>query len=290
MIPSELAQGTFIGETHYMNPNIKLLTVATKEISGSALERWELTARYYGYNYEILGRTESWKGFNTKIRSYYNKLQEIAEPYTVLTDSTDVFFCGSSTELYDKFIQSGKNIIIGGELEVYYPGGKHDKDLIRSHFLSIKESDQAFPNSGFIMGRTDSLIKLMELHLDYSDDQAACFDTIFENKTSVSIDYNTSLIGNIPNYHNESSSFQKAANYFIFDSKIGRYKNIYNGETPVVLHFPGKNWKIMQDFYIISQHDNVASQSSTSSDAGWIFLAIIVAIIIIVMFIAFINI
>lgn len=289
MIPYELARGTFMGETHYVNPNIKLLTIATREVSRSAFERWESTAKYYGYNYEILGQSESWKGFNTKIRTYYDKLRVTTEPYTVLTDCTDVFFCGSSTELYDKFILSGEDIIIGGELEVYYPGGKHDKELIKAHFESFKQSAQAFPNSGFIMGKTNSLVKLMEIHLNYSDDQVACFDTIFENKANISIDYNTTLVGNVPNYHDKPASFRKAVDYFIFDSKIGRYKNVNNDETPVVLHFPGKNWQVMHEFYTVSQHDNINLQSANSSQTGWIFLAIIIAIIIIILFVIFIN-
>jgi hypothetical protein len=279
MIPCELAIGTFMGENYGINPNIKLLTVATKEINKSSYEKWELTANHYGYNYEIIGRNDSWRGFGTKLKLYNQKLQNVTEPYTVLTDCTDLFFCGSSTELYDKFIQSGKDLIIGGELELYYPGGKHNKDHIRTHFESIKESPQAYPNSGFIMGKTENVRKLMEINQEYIDDQAACFDTIYENKLPLVIDYKTSLIGNIPNYKENT---YKAVGYFEFDPKLKRYKNVTNGETPVVLHFPGKNWHVMQEFYNISQSELTTDQSDTNTATGWIFIAIVIILIVII--------
>jgi len=280
MIPCELAIGTFIGEHYPINPNIKLLTIATREISKSAYEKWEKTAQHYGYDYEIIGQDTSWKGFGTKLKLYYQKLQTVTEPYTVIADCTDLFFCGSSDELYDKFINYGKDLIVGGELELYYPGGKYNKNLLTSYFQLIKESPQSYPNSGFIMGTTESVRKLMEINQEYHDDQVACIDTIYENKIPLAIDYKTSLIGNIPNY---GENTYKSVGYFKFDPKLRRYRNFITGEAPVALHFSGKNYHIMQQFY--NNQSDILMNQPDSNATGWIFLGIFILIIILIIII-----
>jgi len=275
MIPAELAQGTFIGEKYPINRNVKVLTVATREIAQRSYNKWETSAKYYGYDYEVLGRDHKWDGYGTKIRVYHEALKRITASHVALTDCTDLFFCGSSNELYDKFIATGKDIIVGGEIKIYYPGGKHHINIMKNHFTSIKESAQAFPNSGFIMGKTSEVLRLMELHIDYADDQGACFDTIYENKAPLVIDYKTHLIGNVPNYRSENNL---SVSYFEYDAVLHRYKNRTHNTTPVVLHFPGKNWQIMQEFYSNSQFD-LTNQNNTGFNAGWIFIGIIIVII-----------
>lgn len=280
MIPVELAQGTFIGENYGIHPDIKLLTVATKEISPSSYERWETTARHYGYNYEILGRNESWKGFRTKTILYNQRVKTITEPYTILTDCLDLFFIGSSHEIFDKFIKSGKDVIIGGEMEIWYIKGKYDKHEIKSFFSTLANGNtQAYPNSGFIMGKTEVIRKLMEINVSHEDDQAACFETIYENKLPLSIDYDTSIIANVPNY---KENYEKAVKNFEFDDKLKRYRNKHSNELPVVLHFPGKNMQVMQEFYVISQPD-LATQSNTTTttNTGWILIGVVLLLIII---------
>lgn len=274
MIPYELSRDTNMRELYPINNNIKVLTVATKEISSSIYQRWETTAKHFGYNYEILGTKQSWKGFGTKIELFYERLQSITEPYTLLVDCTDVFFCGSANELLDKFINNKKKIIVGGELEIYYPKGKHHAHVIKAFFQSRQESLQCFPNSGFIFGETHLVKKLMELHLGYSDDQAACFDTIFENKMDLSIDYNTDFIGNIPNYKERNNV---GIDYFEF--KHGRYTNKVSGSNPIALHFPGKNWHTMHTFY--SKCNIMSIADPKTSNFVWIIFAIIVLVLIV---------
>lgn len=281
MIPCELALGTFIKENYPINNNIKVLTVATKEISKMTYERWETTAIHFGYNYEILGREESWKGFGTKFKLYYKKLKTVTEPYTVLTDCTDLFFCGSSQELFDKFIRLNKDIIVGGEPEVWYRNGKQKIELLQSYFNKIKQSSQVYPNSGFIMGKTNILRNFLELYLDYKDDQAACFDAMYEDKAPITIDYNTTLVANIPGYKNQSEVLSN----FTFDTNLKRYKNIKTGELPVIFHFPGNNKFVMQEFYIISQPDLAVESQSSNTQSGWVFLGIIFILFIILMII-----
>lgn len=281
MIPAELALGTFMGENYPINPNIKVLTIATREIVESSYERWETTARHYGYNYEILGRKEKWTGFGTKIRIFHEAVKSVTEPYVLLTDCTDLFFCGSSDELYHKFITNyisqNKDTVVGGEINLYYPGGKHDPSVIQTYFQNIKESPQALPNSGFIIGKTEQVLRLLTLHIDYKDDQVACIDTIYEGKFPLFIDYKTELVGNVPNYKANNS---KSVGYFEYDSTLNRYKNKLHGTLPVVLHFPGKNWQVMQEFYTTTQSELVPKSSTTN--AGWVLLGILILLIIIV--------
>lgn len=276
MIPAELARGTYIGEHYPINPYIKLLTVATKEIFDSSFQRWETTAKYYGYDYKILGRDKPWSGFGSKIGIYCEGLKDVTAPYVILTDCLDLFITGSSDELYEKFIRENKDIIVGGEMMMWYPKGKNDPSKIKEYFESIKESPQAYPNSGFIMGRTPDILKLMTLHLSHDDDQAACFDTIYENKLPVAIDYKTALVGNIPDYHGKMDA---ALDYFEYDIVTGRYKNTLHGTTPVFLHFPGKNMPYFQEFYV-NTHYELMTQETTIYNVGWIILAVIIMLIV----------
>ena len=199
-LPYELAVGTKIRVGYSINKHIKLLTTATKEIPDSDIEKWLESAIYFGYDFEILGREEKWKGFVSKTINHYNALKRMGDKYVLLTDCTDLFFAGSAHEMYDKVVAAGFPLIVGGELEPWYSNGKSDLKLMKKFFKSIQRSPQAFPNAGFIMGRRDRLLKMLEIHLDYKDDQVACFDTIYENKMELEIDYETKFVCNIPSY------------------------------------------------------------------------------------------
>jgi len=251
MIPYELSLGTFMTQKYHVNPNIKLLTIATKEINPKHYYKWETSAKYYGYNYEIIGKDTKWSGFNTKIKLCIDNLKKVKEEYTLITDCTDVFFCGSSDELYDKLISSKKDVLVGTELKIWYNGGKYSHNDLYKYFNDIKESEQKFPNGGFIVGKTKELIKVMELISEYKDDQVGYFDIVYDKRYHLSLDYETTLVGNIPNYKDHTLS----PNYFIYDENLNRFKNRYNDETPIALHFPGSNFYYMQEFYNIVNSD-----------------------------------
>ena len=276
MIPSELAQGTYIGENYPINPNIKLLTIATKELFDSTFKRWEITAKHYGYDYEILGRDTVWKGFSTKIGIYCNALKNTTTPYVVLTDCLDLFITAPSDELYHKFISQNNDIIIGSEMMLWYPNGKNNSIDINNYFNSIKQSPQAYPNSGFIMGKTSEVLKLMTSHLSHFDDQAACIDTIYENKFPISIDYRTEFVGNIPDYHGKMDD---SLSYFEYDSVLNRYKSKLHGTMPVMLHFPGKNKSSFLEYYT-NTHSEFLSQENNVSNIGLILFIILIILII----------
>ena len=85
----------------------------------------------------------------------------------------------------------------------------------------------------------------MELISEYKDDQVGYFDIIYEKRYPLSLDYSTKLCGNIPNYKDNMIS----PNYFVYDKSINRYKNRFNDEMPIALHFSGSNFYYMQEFY-----------------------------------------
>lgn len=292
MIPVELATGTYMGEHYPVNNNIKVLTVATKNLAKSTYQSWENTARHYGYNYEILGQNTDWKGFQTKIKLYHERLLTVTEPYTVLVDSTDVFFCGSADELFDKLCDSKTDVIVGGEYELYYPehkGGKYSREQLTSHFENKAHQTSRFIylNSGFIVGKTTALRKLMRVHLDeqYQDDQVACIDSMYQQIVPITLDYATRIIGNVPNY-----GTREHVKCFEYDKDQGRHRNNISGEYPIAFHFPGKNWHAMHEFYNISQRDAFTTTPVTpgsSVNTGFIFFVVIIVIIIVLLLLFF---
>lgn len=281
MIPYELALGTSMTEPFPIEPRVKLLSIATKEIHSAVYEPWETTARHYGYDYEILGRKSSWTNFGTKTKACYEKLLTVTHPYTAITDCTDLFFCGSATELCDKFIEFDVDVVVGAEMDVHYLGD-NNKDLLRDFFNERRESAQVFPNGGFLMGKTESMRKLLEFHLEYADDQAALFDTIYEDKFPITLDYHTALVGNIPKY---KINPERAIKYFEFDEDRRRYRNVHSHEYPVVLHFPGKHWDAMRQFYYNTRINTIEPLISDPYTNGlWIFIIIVALVAILIFF------
>lgn len=280
MIPYELARGTHMGMNYAVNPKVKLLTVATTEVGDSSFAKWRSTATYYGYDWDVLMRRERWGGFSTKIRGLHQALKATTAPYVVFTDCTDVFLSGSSFEIMEKWLADGAKLTVGGEMQMHYPQGHNDYNKVKKYFEGMRESEQQFPNSGFLMGRTEDMIALMDIHLGHEDDQAACFDTIYEEKFPLVIDYKTNLVGNVPNYHELN---HLAVGYYELDPVMNRYRNKIAGTYPCVFHFPGKNSAPMQEFFVKSQPVIVANEAANSSGSqvGWILLAILLVIIVI---------
>lgn len=282
MIPHELCIGNFINVDYPINPNVKLLTYASKEIREEALGYWLKSTQHYGYDYSLLGRDEDWKDFSLKTKACYYEILKCEHPIIVITDSTDFFITGSSYELERKFLSTNKNILVGSEMFLHYVKGKNSKEEVKKHFESIKRSEQAFPNGGFIAGKRDFILKYLKLHFDYADDQAAMIDTIFEKKLDVNIDYENVLIGNVPNYGMKNSL---AINYFTFDAEKRRYTNLKEGTYPVMLHFPGKNFGPMYNFFKESNANLLAYINCKSWNYMYSLTTFIIILILLILFV-----
>ena len=275
MIPYELAQGTKMSYNYPIDPRVQLYAVSTIEVAPHTYERWKSSAIYYGFQPQVLCSDQTWKGFQVKIRGLYQGVKNCTSEYVVLTDTSDVYFQGSSTELCDKFINKfinlNQDIIVGGEQIMYYPIATYDKKTVDDYFDGIKQGPQCYPNTGFVMGKTKSVLALLESIYDKHDDQAAIIDVFFEGKQPITIDYRTELIGNIPKYPGGFGN-----DYFVLDEKTKRHVSTLHGTSPIVLHFPGKNFSIMDQYYNQGVYDS-------SAENNWYWLLIILAILIIVL-------
>lgn len=280
----DIATNNVKAPPHNICKQIKLLTVASINITGSQFEKWEFTAKAYGYNYEILGRDNIWMGFTTKIKLCHARLNTITEPITVISDCTDVIITGCSDELYTAFMSMGQDIIVGGESMPYYINGSYTQNKVAPYFDSIRQSDQKYPNGGFIMGYTKALQGLFQHIIHRKDDQAAYFDTIYDHKVNIAIDYHTKLVGNMPNYHHFHIISE---NYFEYDPVLGRYKNRCNQNTPIFLHFPGKYTNIMNYHYETIYALPISNNSASSQYFNWWSFSIIIVLIIIILLLVY---
>lgn len=287
MVPYELALGTEMHAPYAVNPDLKVLTLATMEVPESRISRWLRTADYFGYDYDVLCRGDKWGGWNKKIRHCYEAMKKVDKPYTLICDCTDIFFAGSSHEMVRNFTEAGHNIMVGGEMYVHYQKGHNDREEVANYLDGIKQSPQRYPNGGFIMGRTSELLKLFQINLDYQDDQAGYFDAMYEHKIPMTIDYRTVLVGNVPNYRDKMA---ESVGYYEYDPVLHRYRSKIHGTYPCAFHFPGGNWDPMQEFYVkgvpcVAAAANASGTSSASTvdgeTAAWIIIVILVVLLII---------
>lgn len=228
------------------NYKLKMLFVATKEIQVESYSKLVNTAEFYGYNYEAIGRDKQWIGFHTKLLLFHDYILNNQHEYYLMVDASDVIMTASSHELLERFISSGKDIIVGSEWELCYPKGRHDREVILDYFETRKKSEFKFPNTGFIIGKRDKLLQYFSHTTGYLDDQGACIDVIYENKAQIDIDYDTEFVGNVPHYHYDT---HPVFYEFQFDKKYNRYYNKTTKMMPCCFHFPGKEWRKMNECY-----------------------------------------
>lgn len=222
--------------------NLMVLTVATKEVSIDKISQWIYTVNKFGYKYNILGRDQTWNGFSTKITLYLDELKKIADKYVCVVDCTDLFFCGYWWETLIK-ISDVNSCIVGGEKFMMYNKGKYPPQQIEK-FISNKY--KLYPNSGYILGKTDHIIDVFDYGKYYSDDQALCYDIILDKK-SIIIDDSNTFVSNIPDYGLiENLNIYKV---FTYDPSYNRYKNSLTNKYPIALHYPNKNWIHMDSMF-----------------------------------------
>lgn len=268
---TSLAIGSKLPISYPKEPRLKAITTATTNIKEEKLALYRKTAEHFGYNYAIVGRDKPWKGFKTKVSCLNEELQNTTEPYVVLTDSTDVFFTGSALELLEKFIKMDKGLVVGGERKIYYKKGRYSDEEIKKYFASIATGTHMFPNTGFIMGKTDEMKKLLAYSENCADDQAAVMDTIFSKKMKVEVDCTGNIIGNV--VYNQGSEFY-------YNPETNRYQN--ESGAPPVLHFPGQNLQVMKDYFFTLNPDYFVPAPSSAVWTLVIIFAILILFIIVV--------
>lgn len=281
---TDLAIGTYMRIPYPKCPHLKVLSVATCEIKDDEIKNWIRTVEYFGYDYTILGREDKWGGWPYRTRKYLDEIKNIEKSYEVviLSDATDLFFCGPAIEAYRKFTREGEDIIIGSEPIIYYnESGRNNVYEIEDFFIKKCRSRTCFPNGGFLIGTTRALIKLLEANLDSKDDQAGYMDLLFEKKVQYSLDEKNVFVGNLPNLQTYT---QREVSFWKWDSIKRRYYNPLTMEYPIAFHFPGNNRLIQSKMFqeIIPQSRELHRHHHHPRNTPWIWSILIVLLLILV--------
>ena len=259
------------------------LTVVTREIKNDDFKAWLETTNYYGYPHQVLAREEKWGGWPFRTQKYLDALRQLngKVEVAILTDGTDLFFCASAWETYQKFKDVGEDIIIGSENIIAYKesSGRHTSYQIEEFFVKQCQSRFCFPNGGFIIGRVPDLIKLMEANLKSNDDQAGYMDLLYEKALSYSIDEKNTFIGNLPNYQGYTS---RDIGFWKWDKIRHRYYNPLTGQYPIALHFPGNNratqTRMLQEVVPQSREDR--EQLKGTAWVWWIVILLVLVFLV----------
>lgn len=225
------------------NPELIVLAVVAGKVSDYS--HWIESAERLGYNYHILGQNKPWGGWAMRTREFYQYLKDCPYPYVLLSDTTDVFFNRPADELVEKFKKFNKPVVMGGERCFAYPhGGKkgrYDPAIMKEFFDQRTKSKHRYPNAGLRMGTVAGLRDMLSGQLDYQDDQAPCFDDIYRGK-DITVDHDNVLFGNCPGDGDNTEDFY-------YDQEHNCVRSKHSDEIPCVMHFPGRNFKLMYRYY-----------------------------------------
>ena len=216
--------------------SIKVVTYAT--CMKDQLKNWELSVKTFNYDYTILGMGEKWLGWLQRTEGYLNFVRK-QEPnqIVVLCDAYDLLFVKPPNQLYDKFIATGKNIIVSAEPNCCT--GQMDIPDNKKMFTKVctkrSPSNNTFiyPCAGCVIGYAGALAILYEQILNNpfdTDDQSSLDDIWIKNPDILSLDYNSEIIGTV--YEPDMGSiWVLTKDNIIHNKKTGSY--------PCILHFPG---------------------------------------------------
>lgn len=266
---SDLAVSGKLKVNHPTCPYLKALTVVSKEIKENDYKAWVDTVTYYGYNHEVLARNKTWGGWPFRTKEYLDALMSLDGKIQVviISDGTDLFFCGSAWEAYHKFINSGQELVIGGENIIHYNSGRHDNYEMEEFFIKQCQSRFCFPNGGFVIGRVPALIRLLEANLDSEDDQSGYMDLYYEQKIRFILDEKNVFVGNLPNY---AKYTKREVGFWKWDKNRRRYYNPITHEYPIALHFPGHNTGVQNRLL-----NEIISQNIETQNTNWAWLILI---------------
>lgn len=97
----------------------KLRVVSLSTDDNELVRNFEKTAQHFGYEYYFVGRGKKFRGWPWRTMLYISAIRRLSKDPTtdifVLCDSNDLIFVAPSDEMRDKFVQSGKKILIGAE-------------------------------------------------------------------------------------------------------------------------------------------------------------------------------
>ena len=150
---------------------------------------WLASATHWGLPARITGHGTTWNNWEDKTMGLRTDLEHMSgNPVVVVSDTGDVFFSCGQDELLKRFEDSGADMLVSGETQLYpevmsYYEFRDDIDWMDKHNNmgeigrvaegepfrgGIPGDPRAFrwPNAGLMMGRKDALLK----YFDYLED------------------------------------------------------------------------------------------------------------------------
>jgi hypothetical protein len=181
---------------------LQLVTLATDDTP--QLENFLNTASMYGYSVKIIGKGKKFLGWKWRTQQYIKALEQLGDinDVIILLDSNDIFFVRPSGELLEEFLQTGKNLIIGGE--AYCVTGEFLEHSARKRIQDEMEqvlgtdyckNRYRFPTGGFIMGYKEHVLSLLKDNQNEPDDQAGYLKRLVENPERMYVDYKQQFLG-----------------------------------------------------------------------------------------------
>ena len=257
--------------------SLHIITLHTNA-KDSALANWKYSVDTLGYNYEILGRGKTFKGWSWRTSKYLKavKYYNTINPNSVimLCDAGDLFFIQPPGELLKRFHQicarENTSVIISGEMTcctgIY--SNKPYRDNAINTIEEYKNNDintnktvtrYMFPNAGSVIGYASKLVDILTDIKNEPDDQAGYLSRYIIDRSYVYVDKNQEITANVNSYdikhavdirsnyilHYEEMKFyeptiiQLKINNIMKDQKV--YRNIITNTVPIVMHYPGGN-------------------------------------------------
>lgn len=202
--------------------SLKLVCVATE--TNSFLDNWKESARTWGYDFDVIGIGQEWKGFQTLldlISDYMTRVDR--ECIVAITDSYDLLLSGPPSEMLDKYMNlsdNGECIVVGGESVCFLNGHQH------SQF--VNNPVYKYVNTGFVIGRPNQIEQAYNYIIKNTpyDDQLGMGMYFDEFPSRVVVDGNQELVANT----------RSTDEIEFLDN--GRVRHSITSSTPVALHFP----------------------------------------------------
>ena len=274
---------------------VKILVLSVNTAPSPNLEIFKRSCKRYGYDYEILGLGEVWKGWQWRTQVYIDAIKDHYDiDIFILCDSDDLYFTGPCSEFFEKFLAFHSDVGIGTE-DACGTGDdpaeikKERVKTLKSIHISKKISSIYYGlNGGCIFGYRGSLLEILKINLREKDDQVG-YTKLFINDTPlIAPDYYQRIVGNCA-----QRLPLRESGVDEWKIKNDRVYNIKTGTYPVIMHYPGKNFY----FYKLFLHpsDKSIRLSTTSENYNilrkcgyfltkyfWIYILIIISIIFLV--------
>lgn len=163
-----------------------------------------------------------WGGLGTKVKWLYKALKEglIKTEYSIFTDCWDFIFATSPKEMLLKYFQFETDLVLSTERTCFPSDYRYEYNKLAE---GITNSSHIYLNSGLIIGKTSSLLKLVE-HLDpmnipddyfdgqkmvHPNDQAMYQKAYLDQPVPMKIDYEQILCGTLHETKPEELDFSE---------------------------------------------------------------------------------